>query len=819
MAWLSRFAATGRVLGHFYWTRMRSRRGPVRLRLGKGVTVDDLTVAVLHSQLHITARTGEGRSGGVVRLVSDYDTVDVQPDRQGAFDVRMSGSRHLTWHDEALDLEGRVRLHGPLDHLACALRMAADLVLFPLAHAKDLWAYFGKGDADAGARLELALLPRLDLSGPAPAEEKIPVAADGVFAAPVRPPSDLPTSDLPVTIIIPVYNAAEVLAVCLDHLGRNTPEPHRILLLDDASPDPRIRPLLADFADRTPHAQVLHNEANLGFVGTVNRGLGLAQGHVVLLNSDALVPQNWLSRLMAPIRLDPMVATVTPMSNDAEIFNAPVECRPLVLKPGQAEAADRVAARLDMHKVQADVPTGVGFCMAMARRWIDRVGTLDPVFGRGYGEEVDWCRRAAALGARHVGLGTLFVEHRSGSSFGAEKSERVQANNRIVSSRYPTYDGLVATWRAEDPLIGARLATGLALLGGDGMVPVYLAHLWGGGAEFWLQDRLAEDIRECGVGVVFRDHAESGRVLVELHSGLGVTRGLLSAADAQALLSVPDRVHLIYSCVVGSADPLGFVQEMVRALRPTDRLELLFHDFLPLCPSYCLVSAQGGFCNLPEAATCQSCYADLTVSGMAHPAEIADWRAGWLACASRANQITVFSDNSAGLVLKVWPELASKLVVRPHRPEHLPAALEREAPPSPGALTIGVLGGINRQKGAAVLHGLAEAGDPSLRLVLIGKIDPAFAHPAIHVHGAYDRAEISDLARDYGIDLWFIPSVWPETFCYTAHECLATGLPTFSFDLGAQADAMRAAENGHILPLDETVTRHSFEGASGLDRS
>ncbi len=58
------------------------------------------------------------------------------------------------------------------------------------------------------------------------------------------------------------------------------------------------------------------------------------------------------------------------------------------------------------------------------------------------------------------------------------------------------------------------------------------------------------------------------------------------------------------------------------------------------------------------------------------------------------------------------------------------------------------------------------------------------------------------LAARYGITHWLIPSIWPETISYTVHECLATGLPTMAFDLGAQGDAVRAAENGILLPLD-----------------
>jgi len=59
----------------------------------------------------------------------------------------------------------------------------------------------------------------------------------------------------------------------------------------------------------------------------------------------------------------------------------------------------------------------------------------------------------------------------------------------------------------------------------------------------------------------------------------------------------------------------------------------------------------------------------------------------------------------------------------------------------------------------------------------------------------------------YGITCWLIPSIWPETFSFTTHECLATGLPVWAFDLGAQGDsvASHAADRGQggVLPIPQ----------------
>jgi hypothetical protein len=128
-----------------------------------------------------------------------------------------------------------------------------------------------------------------------------------------------------------------------------------------------------------------------------------------------------------------------------------------------------------------------------------------------------------------------------------------------------------------------------------------------------------------------------------------------------------------------------------------------------------------------------------------------------------------------------------------------------------------VLGDLNRAKGAEVLGDLSvwlsrEASRP--RLVHIGNIDPAYRLARGHaVHGAYRLDELDGLVASYGIGCWLMPSVWPETFSFTTHEMLATGLPVFCFPLGAQAEAVARAPNGHVLA---TLTRDPDQFAPEL---
>ena len=100
----------------------------------------------------------------------------------------------------------------------------------------------------------------------------------------------------------------------------------RVVLVDDASTDPRVAPILAGFASRGEERHVLTLAENRGFVHAANRGMAAATGHPVLLNSDTVVTHGWLEALAQCLASDARIATATPWSNNAEIVSVPRFC-------------------------------------------------------------------------------------------------------------------------------------------------------------------------------------------------------------------------------------------------------------------------------------------------------------------------------------------------------------------------------------------------------------------------------------------------------------------------------------------------------------
>ena len=91
--------------------------------------------------------------------------------------------------------------------------------------------------------------------------------------------------------------------------------------------------------------------------------------------------------------------------------------------------------------------------MFISRRCLDATGPFDEArYGAGYGEEVDFCMRAARAGFRNVCAGDVFVRHVGEVSFqgaGEERRERAQA---IVDELYPEFKTRLYRHLAQDPL-------------------------------------------------------------------------------------------------------------------------------------------------------------------------------------------------------------------------------------------------------------------------------------------------------------------------------------------------------------------------------
>jgi glycosyltransferase involved in cell wall biosynthesis len=109
-------------------------------------------------------------------------------------------------------------------------------------------------------------------------------------------------------------------------------------------------------------------------------------------------------------------------------------------------------------------------------------------------------------------------------------------------------------------------------------------------------------------------------------------------------------------------------------------------------------------------------------------------------------------------------------------------------------LVIGVIGEISVQKGALIVQRIVDRLDRDnldARLVVMGSLDVAHKSERLRVTGRYQRADLPDLVEAHGVNMFFFPSIWPETFSYVVAEMALLGLPIVAFDVGAPAERLR----------------------------
>jgi GT2 family glycosyltransferase len=248
----------------------------------------------------------------------------------------------------------------------------------------------------------------------------------------------------PVTIVIPVYSDWASLSVCIDSLQKYVDtSTHQIILVNDCGPDAdSLEKNIKQAIKGLSGFEYYRNSKNLGFVGTCNRAvlqLDKTSNDVLLLNSDTKVTAGFLEEMLTVLYSSSKIGTVSPRSNNATIATVPLSAAPQ--KGITPEKSYKKFKKLKKKLPRSnEIPTGLGFCMLVRRETIKKYGLFDEIFGKGYGEENDFCQRIKKHGYLSVLANRAYVFHMEAKSFTLEtKSKLIKQNRAIIDERYPEY--------------------------------------------------------------------------------------------------------------------------------------------------------------------------------------------------------------------------------------------------------------------------------------------------------------------------------------------------------------------------------------------
>jgi O-antigen biosynthesis protein len=629
-----------------------------------------------------------------------------------------------------------------------------------------------------------------------------------VWNAPVEPLVD---------VIVPIYHGRDETLRCLySVLAAAQKTPYRLVVVDDHSPDVELRMAMEKLSARG-FIELHKTPANQGFVAACNLGMRLHRDRdVVLLNSDTEVHNDWLDRLRGAALRTRQVATVTPLSNNAEICSYPRSCKNnrWALEIGDAEL-DAMAAGVNAGK-DIEIPTGVGFCMYVRRACLDEIGLFDlEKFGSAYGEENDLCRRALGAGWRNILAPNIFVRHYGGASYGESKLARVRKAIETVEALHPGYLAEVGEFIRADPVRPWREALDIARLARrakpKGAI-LFVNHIRGGGTERHAQD-LAALLENSGSAVFFcRPAADRSHRVRIVDPIAGDTPNLPEfdlTGDLRSFILFLQKIGVSHIHIHHLADFHEKMGDFLRVAAQQARIsyDVTIHDYMPVCPRINFIDGSGTYCGEPPLDVCEIC---IKRNGSPFGSPVVwEWRDRFARLLDGARRIFVPDPDVAQRMQRYMPGVTFEVRRHPERVMAARPAIQNSGGPVDRTnRTIVLIGALGPHKGAKLLLDCARIAlgvAPGLEFVVVGysdRDDRLRDLANVSLTGRYAEAELHDRLIDLRADIAWFPAVWPETYSYTLSAALAAGILPAAFDFGAIASRLRTIGWGELMPLE-----------------
>ena len=219
-----------------------------------------------------------------------------------------------------------------------------------------------------------------------------------------------------VSIIVVTVNTPKVTATCLESVRRHTTVPHELIVVNNSRAR-AIRQCLKKFRG----IQIIQNPGNFGYTRAANQGAIESTGEFLcFLNSDTIVPPQWMERLLKAARL-PGVGAVNPLGERE------TDHRVSLAQNQEPHAFTELTDQAFQHWHKGRLKNALwlcGFCLVIPRAVMARHGLFDERFFFGW-EDVDYTLRLCLKGYRLLRVESLFVYHTRGASSNAERRRQL----------------------------------------------------------------------------------------------------------------------------------------------------------------------------------------------------------------------------------------------------------------------------------------------------------------------------------------------------------------------------------------------------------
>ncbi len=619
-----------------------------------------------------------------------------------------------------------------------------------------------------------------------------------------------------IDIIVPVYNAYEFTEECIKSVIKNTDlTAHTLVLINDKSPDEKILPMLLKYKKENSDKKivVLDNEQNMGFVKTVNKGMKYSENDVILLNSDTEVTSNWIEKIQKCAYSNEYIATVTPLTNNGTIASVPNFGVDNELPENMTlEEYAKMIEEISKNRYP-ELTTGNGFCMYIKRNVINELGLFDDeTFGKGYGEENDFCYRALDHGYTNVLCDNTFIYHKGTQSFKKEnltasRAALIEEHMNLLRKKHPIYVQKTDNFIANNPIrdIQENVSLNLQLYGKKRIL--YLVNEWEanmemtGGTSLHIKDIImANNKNNIASFVLAPDKNDLSRFKLYLYTdkyGREIANFKTDINQYGQITYTNNRYKEMLENIFDSfkIDILHVHHFLFQTFDAIDIAKqrniysvITLHDLYMICPSINMIY-KNIYCEYDKEKDCSKC---LHIRYGVNSNIIENWQETCKKVLEKFDKIIVPSENTKSIFEKVYKNLKFEVV------EHGVKVIEvknKQQKEEIKSFNVAFVGAMAIHKGGNILKDLIKTNNNSnIKIHLFGKSElPELTKNRKNYinHGPYKRGELPQLLIDNNIDLVCIFATWPETYSYTLTECYMAHVPVLTFDIGAVGDRVK----------------------------
>jgi len=603
-----------------------------------------------------------------------------------------------------------------------------------------------------------------------------------------------------ISVIMPVYRAVAITAAAIDAaLTSIVSNNSRMILINDNSPERDMKNMLENYQkDHSKNILLLENSRNLGFTRSINIALGhIDCEDVVLLNSDVIVPHNWLDILLRDAYSLKHIGTITPLTNNSTISSFPAK------NSGTSWMlsvdVNQVNASFEQRLPLVTCPTGVGCCMYIRSECLRRVGKLnEKAFSRGYGEENDFCQRAHKRGFLNYISPNIYCHHIGGVSFLEESTKLQEVGSRKLMRLHPNYKSDVATWIARNPMLPIRIIRLLQFCKSQNIYNLlHITHNLGGGTEQHINE-----IVKCGEKEILHIVLKTRRRIGTPYQ-LGFHIPAIGQIDHFNISSTENLIYFLDFLqlkVIHIHHLAGTEGNLYKWLSTNgSRIMITFHDYYLANGNPFLTDSKGNFVGWAEMLPENTPLKDVPA-----PFKSECWKEESFSLIKMSSLNIFPSNDTLQRYASFFGEIDNSTVIPHDNVYKCMEEAEVDELESPDEIldivNVVAIGAISREKGADLLESLAcaafKAGNMPLKFSVVGYTYKRLRY--VTEYGPYANEALPYILGRISAEYIIFTSRCPETYSFTLSAAISQRMKIIAPRLGSFTERLEGYNDSYL---------------------